>query len=400
MKTERIETVVIGAGQAGLAVGYYLARQRREFVILDAHGRAGDSWRKRWDSLRLFTPASFNNLPGMAFPARRGHFPTKDEMADYLEAYAARFELSVQLGVWVDELTRDGDRYLVRAGARRLEADHVVVATGAYATPKVPAFASRLDPAITEFHSVEYRNPSQLREGAVLVVGAGNSGAEIARELAATHPTWLSGRDTGSLPGDLGSFGYRAGGILFQTVMKLFTVDTLPGRWLVRKARAFTRGHPLVRVKPRDLTEAGVKRVPRVRGVSRGQPALEDGRILDVANVVWSTGFVRDFHWIRLPVFAAKGVAADGARASDRTLLRHRGVVQSEPGLYFVGLPYQSSVLSGLVVGAGDDAKHVVRQIARTAESSYEGKLAGRHHQNYSGPSRELSGKPAKGVQK
>ncbi len=377
MKTERIDTVVIGGGQAGLAVGYYLVRQERDFVILDTHNRIGDSWRKRWDSLRLFTPGNFNHLPGMSFPARWNYLPTKDEMANYLEAYASRFQLPVQLGVRVDELARDGNRYQITTAARRLEANYIVVATGAYATPRLPTFASQLDPAITQFHSVDYRNPGQVHTGSVLVVGAGNSGAEIARELAATHHTWLSGRDTGSIPGNLGSLGYHAGGIVFQTLMKLFTVDTPPGRWLVPNARAFIGGHPLVRVKPKDLIEAGVQCVPRVAGVSRGQPMLEDGRVLEVASVVWATGFVRDFRWIRLPVFNANG-----------EVIHHRGVVQTEPGLYFVGLPYQSSLLSGLVAGAGDDAKHVVGQIARRARASdpaHEGKLTGRPHEDYQG---------------
>lgn len=211
----------------------------------------------------------------------------------------------------------------------------------------------------------------------MLVVGAGNSGAEIARELAATHRIWLAGRDTGSLPGNYGSFGYQAGGTVFLSVAKLHTVDTLPGRWLVQKARGFTRGHPLVRVKPEDLIRAGVQRAPRVAGVSGGLPLLEDGRILEVASVIWSTGFVRDFRWIRLPVFDTRGEP-----------VHHRGVVQSEPGLYFVGLPYQSSLLSGFVAGAGDDAKFVVEDIARRARiagSAYEGKPAGRQHQGYPG---------------
>ena len=391
MNIERIETVVIGAGQAGLAASYYLTRQNREFAILDAGNRVGDSWRKRWDSLRLFTAASFNRLPGRRFPApnrdgsqTRPYFPTKDEMADYLEAYAARFELPVQLGVRVDELTRDGDRYLIAAGARRLEADHVVVATGAYGTPRVPEFASELDPAITQLHSVEYRNPGQLPDGPVLVVGAGNSGGEIARELAATRPTWLAGRDTGYLPGNPESFGYQVGAIVFRTVMNLLTVDTRLGRRMVRKARAFTGGHPLVRVKPNDLLEAGVQRVPRVAGASRGQPVLEDGRVLDVATVVWATGFVRDFRWIRLPVFDAKGDLA-----SHGTPVHHRGVVQAEPGLYFAGLPFQSSVLSGLVAGAGADARYIVKQIAMRASAAgpaYAGRLAARQYQNYPGP--------------
>jgi len=197
---EWFETVVVGGGQAGLATGYHLARRGRPFVILDAGGRVGDSWRARWDSLRLFTPARYSGLPGWPFPAPAWHYPTKDEMADYLEAYTARFELPVRHGVAVDGLTRRGGRYLVTAGERRFEADHVVVASGAYHTPRVPAFAGQLDPAIRQLHSSGYRRPSQLREGSTLVVAAANSGAEIALEAAAGHPTWLSGRHPGAEP--------------------------------------------------------------------------------------------------------------------------------------------------------------------------------------------------------
>ena len=186
---------------------------------------------------------------------------------------------------------------------------------------------------------MEYRQASQLRDGSVLVVGAGNSGAEIARDLSATHPTWLAGPDTGFVPGTYGSLSYHAGYLIIFTLMKLFTVDTPWGRSVVQKARAFTSGHPLVRAKPKDLLEAGVKRVPRVAGVRGGQPVLEDGRVLDVANVVWATGFVRDYRWMRLPIFNAKG-----------NPIHHRGVVLNEPGLYFTGLPFQSSLLSGLVL--------------------------------------------------
>ena len=378
MNTEKIDTVVIGSGQAGLAIGYYLARQDRDFVILDAHSHVGDSWRRRWDSLRLFTSASFNRLPGMPFPAGRERFPTKDEMAGYLEAYAARFDLPIQLGVRVDEITRDGDRYRITAGTRRLIANQVVVATGAYATPRVPSFAGELDPAITQLHSVEYRNPSQLCEGPVLVIGAGNSGAEIARESAAAmYPAWLAGRDTGHIPGTPESLGYQVGASVFRTVMNLLTADTRLGRRVVQNARAFSGGHPLVRVKPKDLIEAGVQRVPRVAGVSHGHPVLEDGRVLDVDNVVWATGFTRDFRWIRLPVFDARGEP-----------IHHRGVVQAEPGLYFVGLPFQSSVLSGLVAGAGADAKYIARQIATRSSATgpvYSGRLSGRQQQDSPG---------------
>jgi putative flavoprotein involved in K+ transport len=351
--------VVIGGGQAGLAVGYYLIRHRKDFVILEASQAIGEAWRKRWDSLRLFTPASLNNLPGMPFPARREHFPAKDQMADYLEAYAARFKLPIQLGVKVDEVTRGGDRYRIAAGARRLEANHVVVATGAYATPRVPPFASQLDPAIIQLHSVAYRNASQLKDGPVLVVGAGNSGAEIALDLAPKHGVWLAGRDPGFISGAFGSYRYQVGSLVFQALMKLLTVDTWPGRWIVQKARDFKGGHPLIRIHPQDLLKAGVQRVPRVMGVSRGKPMLEDGRVLEVTNVVWATGFVRDYRWIRLPIFDANGDP-----------IHHRGVVQTEPGLSFIGLPFQSSLLSGLVAGAGADARYLVHRIVKTQQVS------------------------------
>ena len=230
----------------------------------------------------------------------------------------------------------------------------MVVATGAYATPRIPDFASQLDPAIKQLHSVSYRNPDQLRDGPVLVVGAGNSGVEIALDLAPRHRVWLAGRDTGFIPADHGSFAYRAGAVVFHALTQRLTVDTLPGRWLVEKAKAFTGGAPVVGIKPYDLLKAGIQRVPRMIGVDGGQPVLEDGRVLNVGNVIWATGFVQNSFsaWIKLPVFDAKGEP-----------IHHRGVVPSEPGLYFVGLPFQSSLLSGIVAGAGPDAKYVVQQI-------------------------------------
>jgi putative flavoprotein involved in K+ transport len=354
MKTERIDTVVIGGGQTGLAAGYYLSQQKRDFVILDAHDRAGDSWRKRWDSLRLFTPTGFNHLPGMRFPKSMDadRFPTKDQMADYLESYVARFQLPMLLNTRVDELAPYDDHYLITADTLRLNANHVIVATGAYSTPRVPAFASQLAPAIYQLHSADYRNPDQLHNGAVLIVGAGNSGVEIALELASRHSVWLAGRDTGFIPAHYGKFSYELGVVLFKALMQHFTVDTPPGRWIVQRAREFSGGHPVVGITPEDLLRAGVHRVPRVPGVSRGQPILEDGRVLDVPNIIWSTGFTRDYRWIKLPIFDARG-----------NPIHHRGVVRGAPGLYFVGLPYQSSLLSGLVAGAAADAKYIAKQI-------------------------------------
>jgi putative flavoprotein involved in K+ transport len=201
--------VIIGGGQAGLATGYYLKKRGRKFVILDANERIGDAWRKRWDSLRLFTPARYDGLQGWRFPAAAVSFPTKDEMADYLEAYAARFELPVRTGVKVDGLSREGDRYAIASGDRRFEARYVVVATGANQVPKIPTFADELHSSIVQLHSSQYRHPSQLQEGAVLVVGAGNSGAEIALEVSRTHPTCLSGKPSGQVPVRLGPAAAR-----------------------------------------------------------------------------------------------------------------------------------------------------------------------------------------------
>jgi putative flavoprotein involved in K+ transport len=197
---EHFDTVIIGGGQAGLATGYHLAKRGLPFVILDANERIGDAWRKRWDSLRLFTPARYDGLQDWRFPAPAVSFPTKDEMADYLEAYAARFELPVRTGVKVDGLSREGDRFIITSGDRRFEAKHVVVATGANQVPKIPAFADELHSSIMQLHSSQYHRPSQLQEGVVLVVGAGNSGAEIAFEVSRLHPTYLSGKPSGQIP--------------------------------------------------------------------------------------------------------------------------------------------------------------------------------------------------------
>jgi putative flavoprotein involved in K+ transport len=361
---EPIETVVIGGGQAGLSVGHHLARRGRPFLILDANQRIGDAWRRRWDSLRLFTPARYDALAGLPLPAPAHSFPTKDEVADYLEAYAARFQLPVRPGVAVDGLTRRGERYVVTAGERRFEADNVVVASGAYHTPRVPAFAAELDPAILQLHSSGYRRPSQLREGPTLVVGAGNSGAEIALELAGRHPTWLAGKESGHVPfrieGAAARYVFQP--LLFRVVgHRVLTVDTPIGRRL--RPRLLAHGAPLVRVRPKDLTAAGIQRVPRVVGVRDGHPLMADQRVLEVANVIWCTGSGPDFSWIDLPVF--------GDRKDEP--MHHRGVVATQPGLYFVGLSFLYAMSSGFLPGVDRDAEHVVQAIlagaGRTADN-------------------------------
>ncbi len=353
-QVERYETVIVGGGQAGLSVGYHLKKQGRSFVILDASERIGDSWRRRWDSLRLYSPAFRDGLPGMPFPAPRTSYPTKDEMGDYLEAYATRFELPVRSGLAVEALTKDSGRYVAEAGSERFEADTVVVATGVFRRPHTPEFASELDASITQLHSSDYRNLSQLQEGPVLVVGAAHSGSDIAYEASASHDVILVGTDTGQIPVPIesrrGRLGFR---VLVFVGTHVLNVDTPLGR----KMRPHIRhgGGPLLRYRKKNLLAAGVERVvARAVGVDRGLPVLDDGRALDVRNVVWCTGFRPDFSWIRVPF----EIGDDGYP------LQYRGVAESSPGLYFAGLPFLHSFASMLVGGAGRDAERVARHIA------------------------------------
>ncbi|PTE09056.1 flavin-containing monooxygenase [Mesorhizobium helmanticense] len=363
LREEHVDVVVIGAGQNGLSVGYHLARKGVNFVILEARERVGDIWRSRWDSLRLFTPARFDGLIGMPFPAARYSFPTKDEMADYLEAYAKKFSLPVRTGVKVDEVTRSGDRYIVTSGRTRYVANHVVAAASSYQKPKIPDFAASLDPSIRQFHSGAYKNPSPLNAGSVLLVGASNSGAEIAMDLARTHQVWLAGRHPGNIP--VAYNGYFAMRLVLPIVFRivfhrLLTVDTPMGR--KAKPGQLAHGLPLIRVKPSDLDAAGVRRVSRVAGVSDGKPLLDDGQVLDVSNVIWCTGFRAGLDWIKLPIFDENG-----------RVKQYRGTVEGEPGLYVCGLHFQHSTSSTMIHGAARDAGYVADKIAERmrAATSY-----------------------------
>lgn len=359
-QTEDVQTIVIGAGQAGLSAGYYLARRGLPFVILNANERVGDSWRSRWDSLRLFTPARYDGLAGMPFPADPYSFPTKNQMADYLESYAAHFGLPVRSGVKVDAIRKAGNKYLVEAGPRLFRAEHVVIAMASYQNPRVPSFASELDPGITQLHSKEYRNPGQLQDGDVLIVGAGNSGAEIAMEVARRQRTWVSGRSTGHIPFRIDGLPAR---LFLQRLFlrfvfhRVLTINTPMGR--KARTKVLSHGGPLIRVKPKDLDNAGVNRVPRVAGVQKGLPLLEDDRILDVRNVIWCTGFHPGFSWIDLPIFDPNGMP------------KHQGgVTIGEPGLYFVGLPFIYAFSSTMIHGVGRDAERIVEVINERVRSS------------------------------
>jgi putative flavoprotein involved in K+ transport len=353
-ETETFETVIVGGGQAGLAVGHRLTKRGHSCVILDANDRVGDSWRRRWSSLRLYSPAVVDGLPGLPFPAAGHSFPSGYEMADYLEAYATRFDLPVRTGVRVESLSKNGERYLVTAGERHFEGDNVVVATGVFQHPVIPAFATDLAPGIRQLHSADYRTPAQLQEGAVLVVGAAHSGGDIAYEVArAGFRTVLSGRDTGQIPFDIEG---RKARVLFPLMRfvatRVLTGSTPVGRKAKRKIR--THGGPLLRVKRADLAAAGVERVlKRTVGVREGRPVLADGRALQVANVIWCTGFRNDYSWIRFPL----PLDADGYPE------QRRGAVPSAPGLYFVGLPFLHSFASMLIIGAGRDGERVAKQI-------------------------------------
>ncbi len=344
--SERFHTIVIGGGQAGLAASYRLAEKKVEHAVLDAGPRIGHSWRNRWDSLRLFTPVRLNNLPGMPFPAGAGHFPSKDETADYLEAYARKHSLPVESGVAVDRLSREGDRFVIAAGTRLFEADNVIVATGPFQKPRTPAFAAELDPSITQLHSSSYRNPTQLAAGDTLVVGAATSGCEIAMDVArAGRLAYMSGRDVASIPP-----------LARRTIMPF--IATRPrtgfiGKKIYAKGKA-GHGHPLIGFGYKKVLATGVVRVPRVKGIRDGQPELEDGRRLGVANLVWCTGYDIDFGWIDLPVFEADGYP------------RHqRGVVAEQPGLFFVGLMFLHSLSSQLIFGVDRDTRHVTDELVR-----------------------------------
>lgn len=353
MVTEKVDTVVVGGGQAGLAIGYHLASRGVPFVILDAQERVGDAWRHRWDSLRLFTPARFSGLPGSPYPGSPWAFPGHEEFADYLERYAHEHALPVRCGTRVNRLTRHGDGFALETTSGRLLADRVVLAAGFDARPRVPALAADLDPSVVQLHSADYRNPGQMPTGQVLVVGAGNSGADIALELARTRGVLLAGRHPGQIPFRIESrSSHLLSLVVFAAFSHVLTVRTPIGR----RARARVQDHsgPLIRVKSRDLARAGVERTSRITGVHDGMPVTEDGHRLDVASVVWCTGFRPDLTWVDLA-----GVPADGLVPNER------GVCPQEPGLYVLGQLFQYSLASSMVHGVGRDAAQLAEHIDR-----------------------------------
>lgn len=345
-RIERYDTIVVGAGQAGLAAGYHLQRRDADFLILDGAPRIGESWRQRWDSLRVFTSAAYTALPGLAFPARSSHLPDKDELADYLERYAQHFDLPVRLNTRVTSLTRSAGRYRIDTDDVAYEARNVVVATGPFHAPSIPSLASALSPDIRQLHSSHYRNPFALPEGRVLVVGVGNAGGRIALEVSRFRPVTLAGPRIRNFPSRL--LGRDIHWWLWPLVTRLSS-STRAGRLL----RDRVRHDPVVGVSEGDFARAGIERCGRVTGVEDGAP-VADGKALDVQTVIWATGFAPDFGWIRLPL------PVDG-----RAPRTERGVVPEAPGLYFVGLRFQHTMASALIGGVGADADFVARHITK-----------------------------------
>ncbi len=360
MPHQQIETLIIGAGQAGLAMAYQLSRLGRECLVVDGNARVGDNWRCHYDSLRLYTPARFDGLPGMAFPGDPWHFPGKDEVADFLERYALDLALPVRLRTRVETIEpREGGGFTAHLGTGTLGCANVVVAAGTFGgrTPNTPEAASSLDPRIRQLHSTTYKNPTQLQEGATLVAGASHSGYDIAYELGGHCPTILAGPDRGNLPLDWESPTFKTA---IPVVVFLWRHALTRRTPMGRREMANIRHHgaPTARVKSHHLTERGVERTEhKVTGASvDGRPVLADGRVLDVANVIWATGFRPDFSWIDAPITGDDGWPRE-----------YRGVVDGVPGLYFCGLCFQYAFSSMVLPGVARDTAHVADRIAERA---------------------------------
>jgi putative flavoprotein involved in K+ transport len=350
--TDAVEVAVIGAGQTGLAMGYFLRRQGRRFLILERADQIAPAWRDRWDSLTLFTPRGYSALPGLPFTGEPDGYPTRDEVIAYLEQYAETFDLPIELNSGVKKLEPDDDgRFHLEVDGRTITADQVVVATGPFQTPYVPKLADRLAEDVFQTHAVGYRRPDDMPPGTVLVVGGGNTGFQIAKELSATHKIVLS-------------IGSR------QTPLR----QRLLGRdlfWWLTKARILDKSvetrlgqrlstrETLIGSSPRELRRRyGVELKPRALDADGRTVRFEDGSELEVNAVIWATGYRPDYSWIKLPVF------------DDDGRLRHRRGVTDVPGLYFLGLTWQHTRGSALIGWVRDDAEFIAERIAAHQEAT------------------------------
>ena len=347
--TPRFDVVVVGAGQAGLAIGYFLKQQQREFTILEAADAPAAAWRARWDSLKLFTPVRYDSLPGRAFPGDPDSYPGRDDVVTYLTDYARDFQLPVELNSPVQAVRRADGGYVVELRNRTYAADQVVIATGPFQVPRVPPIARPLDPEIVQFHSTEYRKPDQMPAGAVLVAGGGNTGFQIAEELARTHDVHLSiGSRQTPLPQRI------AGRDLFRYLEALGFMRVTVGSRLGQRVRY---RDTLIGSSPRAARRRGIRLRGRTVDAQGSEVIFADGTRLGPAAVIWATGFAVDHSFVHVPVFD------DAAR-----LMHHRGITAA-PGLYFLGLTWQHTRGSALLGWVKDDAQFIAQRIGQLAET-------------------------------
>lgn len=352
--SRHFDVVVIGAGQAGLAMGHFLARRGMRFVIPDAADSIGAAWKTRWDSLVLFTPRRFSALPGLAFPGDPAGYPTRDEVIAYLEQYVAAFELPAEFNSPIRSLTKSDDRFVVELDDRRLEADQVVVATGPFQAPNVPPLADQLSPDVFQTHSTGYRRPSDVPPGTVLVVGGGNTGYQVAKELSATHRVYLAvGSKQTPLPQRF------LGRDLFWWLTKTGLINKTVDSRIGRRAR---HRDTLIGSSPRELRRRHhVDVKPRVVGAAGRTISFADGSEVDVDAVIWATGYRSDYSWVKLPALGPDG------------RVQHRRGVTDVPGLYFLGLTWQYTRGSALIGWVKDDAEFIAEQIEAFQQSSRTG---------------------------
>lgn len=348
---DALDVLVIGGGQAGLAMGHELGSQERNFRIVDAGAHIGDVWRHRWDSLRLFTPAQYDSLPGLEFPAAADSYPSKDDVASYLESYVLKFGLPLQLDTKVTSLAAIDGGYIAKANGREFEARQVVIATGPFQVPFVPPIASSLDAKVPQMHSIDYRNPGSLPAGRVLVVGAANTGCQISRELSATHTVELSaGKRLPTIPQrPLGRDVWWWGSGLGLTTK--VTVDSRVGRRLSGRDQVIGDG-------PRRLAKKhGVQMRTSVTNASGRTITFADGESSSPDAVVWATGFRVDHSWIDVP----------GVKDETGRILQQRGVTPSR-GLYVLGLQWQHTRASALLGWVGNDAAFLAERISSLSD--------------------------------
>jgi putative flavoprotein involved in K+ transport len=338
------DVVVIGAGQAGLAIGYHLKQLGLTFILLDKAERIGESWRNRYDSLKLFTPAEYDSLPGLRFPAPEGHYPIKDEVAEYLEGYAKHFDLPVKLQTQLEVLEKQSDVFRLQTNRGVYQTPRVIIATGPFQTPLIPSLSQQLDNEIVQLHSGSYRNNTQLPAGDVLIVGSGNSGLQIAEELLASHAVTLAqGKAQPFLPQQF------LGQSLFCWMERLGISNVAASSWLGRRLE---KRDPVIGANLPSLKQHGLKLVSRVVATNGKTVAFADGKTLQPQSIIWATGFRNDYTWLRLPVIDGNGKPI------------HQQGVTSVEGLYFLGLSWQRTRGSALLGWVGRDAAFIAKRIA------------------------------------